>query len=236
MLQKLLICSLILCFNLNFASAQNKRSSAKLEAKEIKLDQFSAIRVDGVFNVYLQKAQAESLIIETNNDYHELINAEVRSGVLVIDMEKTRRMKVKKFNLYINYVNLNTIELDIIGNLTADDELASEQLDIILEGVGNTDLNLDCDKLDVEIKRIGNVEMTGRAADVNIDSRCTGNVSCRNLRAQNLRLRNKSVGNVSVHAEETLDIDSSGVGNVSYSGNAKIVNLDSSGVGKVRKL
>jgi len=226
----ILICiATVFCINLSFAQKN-------LYTEEINLDSFEELNVEGVFNVYLQHSTEESLLIETSKDNHDLIIVDVHSGILDISMKNNRKYKLKKINLYINYKSLHTIDLDIVGNLVSKDDLAGDQIELILDGVGNTELNLDCNALDAEFKRIGNIEISGRANDVRIDSKCTGNLRCRDLMANNLKLSSSQVGNIDVYAEETLDIRSSGVGNVSYSGNAKIINLDSSGIGKVKKL
>lgn len=235
MLKNIICLSLSLFISFSTCLAQ-KSKYAKVHTEEINLESFDALDLEGVFNVYLQKSNEESILIETNKDYHDLISVDVRGGTLEIYMKNNKNLNLKKFNLYINYKNLNSIDVDIVGNLVAEDEIDGDKIELIIDGVGNSSFNFNCKTLDAEFKRIGNIEISGKVENVMINSKCTGNLRCRDLIAQNLKLSSNQIGNIDVHAEDTLDIEASGVGNVTYSGNAKIVNLDSSGVGKVRKL
>ena len=55
------------------------------------------------------------------------------------------------------------------------------------------------------------------------------------LEAAIVNVVNSGVGSVSVYATQELSMTNSGVGSITYSGDAVIKNINSSGVGKIRK-
>ena len=235
MTNKTILATLVFSFICIFCQAQKKSDRGDFYTEEIPLESFDKLNVKGVFNVYLQHSNEESLLIETNRDKHDLISVDVVNGRLNIGMKNKRHLNIKKMNLYINYKSNESMHIDIVGNVIADDVIEGNHLDITLEGVGNSSIIVRCDDLDAEFSRVGNIELAGSADNAYLDSNCTGNLSCEDLTAQHLKLRSNQIGNIKVFADQTLDLETSGVGNVSYSGDAKVVNLDATGVGKVRK-
>ena len=235
MINKTILATLFFSLIGIFCQAQKGYDRSDLYTEEIPLDGFDKLNVEGVFNIYLQKSNEESLLIETNRDRHDLINVDVVNGRLNISMKNKKYLNIKKMNLYINYKSIRSMYFDVVGNIVADDQIEANNIDITLEGVGNSSLNLRCADLDAEFRRVGNIEIFGSVENAYIDSKCTGNLRCDDLTAQHLKLRSNQIGNIEVYADQTLDIETAGVGNVRYSGEARVVNLDASGVGKVRK-
>jgi len=227
-----IISTLLVIFSLNLR-AQNNAGDTYTE--ERKIESFHSIDAEGVCNIFLKQGNKEALVLESKKDILDLIITDVRGGTLYIDWKKGSKVKkMSKLNIYISYQSLESLEVDIVGNLQSDNTITADNFQIEFSGVGNIDLDLDCSNIDAEFSMVGNIELSGSADNVNLESNCTGNIDASSLIAKHLVLDNASIGNVRVHADETISIESSGVGNVTYSGDAKVERLDSSGIGKIK--
>ena len=218
------------CFN---AFAQ--RSDGAIHTEERKVESFQAIDAEGVCNIFLKQGNKEALVLESHKDILDLIVTEVRGGTLYIDWKKGSKLKkYSKLKIFITFQELNELDIDIVGNVQSENTISVGNFEIDHSGVGNIDLDLDCQNIEAEFSMVGNIELSGRADNVSIESNCTGNLDASELKAKHLVLDNASIGTVRVHADETISLESSGVGTVTYSGNPRVEHLDSSGVGKIK--
>lgn len=206
-----------LLFGINSLHAEKVKGSGNVEQQERKVESFNAIKVSGVFNIYLSQGDKELLVIEADDNLLEYIVSEVSSGTLKIGMKNNTTIKQsKKMNVYITLINID---------------------ELVHSGVGDvkclTPLNLT--QFNITSSCVGNFNLKGTSENLTIQNSGVGNINAFEFEAQHCTLANSGVGNVNVNASEELRITNSGVGNVSYMGDAKITDINSNGVGSVRK-
>lgn len=230
----LIIPSLLILFSLNTFA---QRDSGELHGEERNIKSFQAIDAKGVCNIHLKQGNQEELVLESKKDILDLIITEVRGGTLYIDWkEGSKTKKFSKLNIYITFKELNELDVEIVGNIYSENTITATNFEIDHAGVGNVDLDLDCQNIEAEFSMVGNIELSGSADNVSIESNCTGNIDASDLKAKHLVLDNASIGTVRVHADETISIETSGVGTVHYSGDAQVERIDASGIGKVKSM
>ena len=232
-MQKILIVVTTLFMFVSLNSFAQRDDS--LHGEERNVESFQAIDAKGVCNLHLKQGNEEALVLESKKDILDLIITEVRGGTLYIDWKSgSKTKKFSKLNIYITFQELNELDIEIVGNVFSENTISTSNLEIDHSGVGNIDLDLDCKNINAEFSMVGNIELSGNADNVNIESNCTGNMDASDLKARHLVLDNASIGNVRVHADETISLETSGVGTVHYSGDAKVERLDASGIGKIK--
>ena len=82
---------------------------------------------------------------------------------------------------------------------------------------------------------VGSFNLSGETKEVDIRLSGVGSVDAKNLRAVNAKVNSNAVGSVAVYVTSQLDINSSGIGEVNYYGNPKIVNKQAEGIGKINQ-
>ena len=171
------------------------------------------------------------------DELHEYIIVENRGKKLIIDNERPLKfIRKRKLKVYVTVKDLNRLEVTGVGNVMCENTLKLSELDLEVGGAGNVELDLDTNDLDMEISSAGNVVLEGSAKRVFIENRGVGNLNAGNLQAENLELKASGVGNTKVHATKEISINATGVGNVSYQGNAEVKELNIRGVGRVKKM
>ena len=85
------------------------------------------------------------------------------------------------------------------------------------------------------LSNFGDTNLEGKSIDLEIENSGVGEFNAKNFIAENTTIQNTGVGVVSIYASKNLELNSSGVGKVTYYGNPSETDINSTGVGKVRK-
>lgn len=216
--------------------SQGINGNGKIVKQERETSTFSKLKIDGVFNVYLSQAETESVVVEADENLQEFIEVINDNNLLNVKFkEGTSIGKKSKMNIYITLKNVNEINFKGVGKLMCSTMIKVENMLLEMEGVGSSELKLTGQTLNVENAGVGSLTLSGNFADATINNEGIGNVNAAELIVQKMKVENSGVGNVEVRAESEIDINSSGVGNVYYSGNATVKSLKDNGIGKVKK-
>jgi len=82
---------------------------------------------------------------------------------------------------------------------------------------------------------VGSFSASGETKEVDITLSGAGSVDAKNLRAVNAKVNSNAIGSVDLYVTNQLDINSSGIGEINYYGNSKIVNKQAEGIGKINQ-
>ena len=86
----------------------------------------------------------------------------------------------------------------------------------------------------LKLSGAGSVDIEGQAGELEVSLSGAGRVRARGLEAKKATVRSSGAGSVQVFASESLDVNVSGVGSVTYFGKPQKVNRSVSGVGSIR--
>lgn len=202
----------------NTISAKEKlKGNGKVEKEIREIGSFSGITVNGVFHVLLTQGDKESLEIEADENLLDYIITKVDGKELIIEMKPNVTVKSsKKLNVYITLKSIDKITLNGVGNVHCENALVLTTLKIDNSGVGN-------------------ISLKGTADNFTGGNYGVGNIRAFDFEVQNCELKNSGVGNVDVNVKNNLKVINSGVGDITYTGEPKMVDINSNGVGKVRK-
>ncbi len=202
--------------------------------KAIKTETFNEIEIDGVFNVIFKQGTKEAVVIETDENIANLIEVKnVNNELSVCYREKVNIRKSTKLNVYITVVNIADIELNIVGDVSVENTLTQHNLKIDYNGVGDVDMKLNCQNFILENSSVGDVTLSGVTNKFDLNNSGVGDVFAKDLKSKVTTVDNSGVGDVTVFASESINIESSGVGDVYYSGNPKSTDVNDSAVGDI---
>jgi hypothetical protein len=218
------------------AFAEQIKGSGKVVSKEIKIDAFTQLKMNGVFNVLISQGDKEALTIEADDNLVDLIEIRNDGNVLTIKQKKESDIKSTKFNIYITVKDLEKIETSSVGNIQTSTPLNLKNLDLSSSCVGDIQLEINCEKFTANISSVGDLNLKGKSGETIIKNSSVGNINAVDFISDILKVDNSGVGDVEVYAEKEISLISSGVGNVAYKGNAVVKNIENKGVGKVRKI
>jgi hypothetical protein len=184
----------------------------KTEKREVAA--FTSVSLSGAYEVEIASQQERSLELEGDDNLLPLITTEVKNNVLHVGGKQgfstSKPIRVK-------------ITMPDIAELSS-----SGASSITLTDVKN-------EKLEIDTSGASNINASGETKTLAIDMSGASNVNTQGLRAANVSIDSSGASNAKVFVTEELTANLSGVGNVSYKGDPKIVNKEISGFGSVTK-
>jgi hypothetical protein len=216
---KKVLMGMALLLGLSTAQAQeNSRDyegdKSKVVTKEVSVDNFTAINLSGVMNVYLTQGDKISVKVEAAEKMQDKIEVNTEGNTLYVKTKKGNWSNVKKMNVYITFTNLSEIHNKLVGNLKSETTIKETALRYKSAAVGNTNLQLDVNDLKIDIAAVGNTELTGKALNCQLNNSSVGNVRAGSLMVENMDLTSSAIGNLEYHAKNTVAVKSTGIGKV----------------------
>jgi hypothetical protein len=198
------------------------------------LENFSKLELKGNMDVILIQDDENKIEIEGDDNVVNEVNHKQEGDKVEI---KFKEINFDDFDLNVRvyFKNIEELKSDLVGSLESEGYINSDYLKLSAKSVGNTRLNLKVGILEANTTSVGGVKLYGTADEFVLDNSSVGKVDCRNLLANHVKLENSSVGNTHVYADSTFIINHSGVGNLRYYGNGKIINQKINAVGSISK-
>jgi hypothetical protein len=115
---------------------------------------FDRLKVSTGIDVIMKQGDNISLMLEADENLHDVIKTEVIDNTLKIHTVKNiRRAKAKK--VYLIYTDLNSIRVSSAGDVRGENTLRTDHLDIDLSSAGDLTLDLEAEELTCDISSSG---------------------------------------------------------------------------------
>ena len=176
-------------------------------------------------------------------DLADLILLTVNNGVLTVDLKKGKnklfykQSKRRTVNLKLTMSSLQSVISNGSGNIYSDADIASDNLDIQLNGSGDVQLNkVHPSTYDIQLTGSGDVVMKaeGESSRGTIMLTGSGDVLTPNLVSDDVQVNITGSGDALVAAVKTLNVNIDGSGNLNYKGNPE-THISVTGSGEVQK-
>jgi hypothetical protein len=175
---------------------------------------FSAVELAGANDVTIGVGGEQRVVVTADDNLVELVTTDVRSGVLVIDsngsFDTATPMRVE-----ITVPALDDISLSGSGTIVVDGH--------------------ELERLTVALSGAGSVTAVGAVAMLDVDLSGTGEADLALLVARDATIDLSGAGAVLVQVTGTLDVDVSGAGSVTYTGDPDQVEQSITGTGTVTR-
>jgi hypothetical protein len=195
------------CIHMNGVKGSGVR---KTETRDVA--SFKSIESDGAYEIEVNCQKPLSLQVEGDDNILPLVKTDVRDGVLYIT------------NLQPYHTRQPVVLRIAAPNIER----------IVSNGAGNFNVsNLKNDAFELHSTGATSFNANGQTKSIRIESSGAGKINAGELRAEKANVSISGAASVDVFASDQLDVNLSGVGHVSYSGNPKTVNKNISGLGAV---
>lgn len=203
-----------------------------VETIERNIGNFTGIKVSAGIDVYLTQGDNTRVKVVADENLHKVIETEIRGNVLHVYSDiNIRRAKSKK--VYVTCKEIEELGVSSAGNLTGQNKIVSDFLDISLSSAGDLDIEVEAKRIECSISSSGNARLSGSADELYARLSSAGNLKAYELITKKCKVRVSSAGDAKIHVTEELDASVSSAGNVYYMGDPKIKNISSSSAGGV---
>jgi len=214
------------------------KPSGNVITRDVTVKPFNAIKANGLYDLILTQGSTESVKVETDDNLQKYIEVSNDGNTLVIDEPALRNHnfnmtfadgeheKKQHFKVYVTFKNITLMDIQTIGNVTADAPLTFDALDINDKSVGGIKMSLTAKKLTVTNKGVGTVTLSGNVTDAVITNTGVGSFQGSNLVVQTMHITNTGVGHADVNVVKNLIVKDSFLGKVKNSGPAKTLKME----------
>ena len=197
---------------------------------------FSELEIEGVFNIILKQDDKQSVQVECDESFQDVVVVEQDEQRLKIKYRKNVDIKNDfKCNVYVTLKDITKLKITSVGNVTCENTLNLNRLKLDFSGVGKIDLNLNCQQFDASLSSVGALSLTGSSQSANIDHTGVGSLNAYNFKVGYLSVQHSGVGSLEVYAEKEISAVANGIGSIRYKGNATPVKLEMNGIGNIKK-
>jgi hypothetical protein len=201
--------------------------------EERDVSDFLGLEVSGAFDVFLFQGKSESLRIEADKNLMEVIKTEVKGDKLMIYTDKNIK-RYTKMNVYLTFENLEMIDLSGAVEMSSDEMLHFD--DLLLEGSGASELNLNMDvvSLNADFSGAAEINLEGQAKSAVFDVSGASEIDAFDFEVKHCELDVSGAAEAKLYVSDYLKVDVSGAASVRYKGSPELT-TDISGAGSLKK-
>ena len=167
-------------------------------SEDCKVGEFSAINLQSVGNM------------EGPFEYVDKTKVTVKGETLVIEYKQKNVKNVKNLTFYITAPDLNNVKIDGVGNFNARESLKLKNITFKLDGVGNCEVkNLRCDEVQLIVDGVGNMEMNVNCNTIKAKVDGVGNITLSG-KADRASLKRDGVGRINHKKLKCPDVSTKG--------------------------
>jgi hypothetical protein len=215
------------------------KGNGNIRSEDRSVGSFKNVDVSGETNVYVTQGQEGQHSVRIEGDENLLQYVEViQEGEKVIIRNKRgyNLQPSDNIKVYVTSPVYSNIDVSGAGDIIGQNKIVNpEELGFHLSGAGDIKMEVDAPALKVDISGAGSIHISGQTKDLEVEMSGAGHAHLYDLKSENTRVNVSGVGSADVFASVKLDAEVSGVGSVTYKGDATNVSQHVSGVGSVSK-
>lgn len=227
--------------SINRLSERRIESSGNPVSVEQHVEGFDRISLDGIGKLVILQGENEALTIKTDENYLPYFHSEVKGDTLILGFSKNaqgvnlgepedRGVDLVTYELVVKELHALKVEG---ASLIEVEALETDRLSIDLEGFSQIEIkSLIAEQLVLQLDGSGSLVISGKVEEQQIFHEGACSYYAAELESEKTTLELAGAGDVTVWANEILDVDISGVGNVIYYGKPQ-VEQDISGMGRL---
>jgi hypothetical protein len=200
----------------------------------IDMQEFNSINLSIDANVIITKDDAQSVVIEAQQNIINNIRTNVNNDTWDIHYERNVDFH-ENVTIYINMRNIKRLSITGSGNISTEDEFDSENVDLEITGSGSIYFSGSAINTDSKITGSGDITLEGSSDYSRIVITGSGDYDAYDFTSNSLDVNITGSGDAMVKVVNNLDVDISGSGSVFYKGNPSL-NIDISGSGTVKSV
>ena len=206
-----------------------------VRTEERPVGDFNQVRGSAGLDVYLTEGSENKVVVEADDNLHELIETEVENGKLRIRANKNiGRAKAKK--VHVTYVSLDGIEAssgaDVIGNSV----IKSEVLNLDSSSGADLELEIFAKEVYAESSSGSDMKLSGKATSLSAKASSGSDLNAKELEVIDCNADVSSGADITVNVKERLETEASSGGDIHYYGNPSAVSKKRNSSGGVHKM
>jgi hypothetical protein len=207
---------------------------------EIKIDRVESIDVYGPFNIFLSQGKENSVKIVSDKELDKYLDINAQNGKLRIKCNDAvdnafGLLRNNNTDIFIVLTDVKSIKVKGISKLESLTPLNFDTLNLDLNGIGKSLLEMNAKASQIFISGIGDYNFKGKADVLMVNFAGIGSFDSHTLISKVAMLNASGIGSCSIYASDKLTVNSSGIGNVNYYGKPQCATINKNGLGAINQ-
>ncbi len=213
-----------------FVDSISGNDNVKTETRDV--PEFNSVSASAGLKVIITFGEPVSVIVEADENLHDVIHTEVKSGTLKIYTDRNIR-HAKAKNILVTVPSLDEIEVSSAAFIKCENLLKADQLRISASSAGEVILETKAQDVRLDASSSGGIEIRGEAEELEIDVSSAGSIDSDRLKTGYCRVSASSAGSAAVWVTEELIADASSGARIRYQGEPESKKTNSSSGGSI---
>lgn len=220
-----LLCSslIVLLASCNVSVGAGERGSGNVVRENRAVGPFHAIAFDGVGDLYIEQGDDVAVSVETDDNFIDRIETEVRDGTLYINTafgQSISNPTSLRYNVTVS--DLTALAIDGAGDSFISGFAAGE-LRITADGAADAQISdVQADMLEIVMDGSGDIEISGNATAQQITLQGAANYRAADLQSRRVSIVASGASSAIVYAGDNLSATIHDAAGVEYLGNPRI--------------
>lgn len=217
-----LLCILGLAVMIAACNGEQVRGSGNIVTESRDVGSFKRVQLSGSMDVFLQKADNHTVVVEGDDNILELVETYVDNGKLRIKYKDHFSVWTKRdVVVRVGLPELTEAVITGSGDIKGESLFSSgEEVKVQVTGSGDIELELDAPAVKAGVTGSGDIKLSGHTRDIDCSTTGSGTIKATDLKAENAKARTSGSGNISVYASQKVDAGVTGSGDIRYKGGA----------------
>ncbi|QMU63924.1 MAG: DUF2807 domain-containing protein [Flavobacteriaceae bacterium] len=197
-------------------------------------DDFTKVKVSSGIDLYLTQGSKNELVVEADENLHDIIITEVENGRLTIYSEKNIwRAKAKK--VYLTVTAIEALKATSGSDVYSKNMLKVKDFDLSVNSGADVNITVEADTITTSASSGADLKVSGEAHTHFSSASSGSSINAYALKSKNVTVKVSSGADINIYASETINARASSGGDIDYKGNPEIVNKKTSSGGSVSK-
>lgn len=208
------------------------------EVKEIKVENFDQIKLEGSAQWVIVPSDVEKVIIESKSsdifNYVEVVND--RNTLIISTNEKAKNITklFQSVTIKVYVKDISAVLLSGVGSVRMDKRLDTDEFTATLKGTGDMSLDLSASKFEGYVHGTGSIDISGSSEAAIVRVEGVGSYDGYNFETTDCDVTVSGVGDAKVNASSKLTATINGVGSIRYKGDPVKKEFQSNGLGSIK--
>lgn len=214
--------------------AQNIRGNGNVIKQERSISPFRGIIASGSYELFLSQGEEEKVIIEADENLHNLFISNVREEMLDIQIVGEVR-RAKSLKVFVTFKNLEHLISIGAVDIRSDTTINAENLEVFISGISSLKLNIEAKKLEFEITDGAYAYLQGNVDEFDLRVNDEAEMNAFDLEAKKCNAKASGYSDAKINVTEQMRLRVTGASNLYYKGDPEITDRIFSGTGFIIK-
>jgi Putative auto-transporter adhesin, head GIN domain len=211
------------------------RGNGNVETVERSIDNdFSEISVSRGLDVYLTQGEIVSLIVEADENLHDIIITEVENGVLKITTDENISFSKSK-KVMLTFKDVSKIKATSGSDVFSTNTIIADNLELTTTSGSDMEVDINVQVADCRSTSGSDLRVSGKTNKLYAEATSGSDIKAGNLKAKVSEARATSGADITLNTSEELYAKATSGGDIKYSGNPERVTKKDGVSGSIRE-